>query len=231
MAGRRLPPEKRDVFQEPVGYDISEEDLPEINAKHLIIAVGDVVSLTMRRNGIVPLLSVYDGFTERHEVTGFADLVKNGGLAETVVSNPPGEITSELVDAVKNALAGRSAGRPHKNTYRTAVRYDGGVKMKMEIKEQKDNVLQERTEVCFVIDHAREATPGRNAVAEELAKQFNTKRNLVIVDDLKSVYGVGKTNGYAKIYKSEDLAKKYENEYLLKRNGYSDKPAEEEAQE
>ena len=53
----------------------------------------------------------------------------------------------------------------------------------------------------------------------------------VIVDDLKSVYGVGKTNGYAKIYKSEDLAKKYENEYLLKRNGYSDKPAEEEAQE
>ena len=110
MTGRRLPPEKRDVFQEPVGYDISEEDLPEINAKHLIIAVGDVVSLTMRRNGIVPLLSVYDGFTERHEVTGFADLVKNGGLAETVVSNPPGEITSELVDAVKNTLAGRSAG-------------------------------------------------------------------------------------------------------------------------
>ena len=110
MAGRRLPQERREVFQEPVGYDISEEDLREINAKHLIIAVGDVVSLTMRRNGIVPLLSIYDGFTERHEVTGFADLVKNGGLAETVVSNPPGEITSELVEAVKNALAGRSAG-------------------------------------------------------------------------------------------------------------------------
>ena len=106
MAGRRLPPEKRDVFQEPVGYDISEEDLPEINAKHLIIAVGDVVSLTMRRNGIVPLLSVYDGFTERHEVTGFADLVKNEGWAETTVRNPAGEITSELEDAVRNALAG-----------------------------------------------------------------------------------------------------------------------------
>ena len=109
-AGRKLPADKRAAFQEPVGYDIAESDLREINAKHLIIAVGDVVSLTMRNNGIVPLLSVYDGYTERHEVTGFADLVKNGGLAETVVSNPPGEITSELEDAVKNALAGRSAG-------------------------------------------------------------------------------------------------------------------------
>ena len=103
--------------------------------------------------------------------------------------------------------------------------------MKMEIKEQKDNVLQERTEVCFVIDHAREATPGRNAVAEELAKQFNTKRELVIVDDLNSMYGVGKTKGYAKIYKSVDDVKKYEPEYLQKRNGYGAKPAEEEAQE
>ena len=102
--------------------------------------------------------------------------------------------------------------------------------MKMEIKEQKENPLQERTEVCFEIDHARESTPGRNAVAEELAKKLGTQRNLVIVDELKTLYGVGKTEGYAKVYKSADLAKKYENEYILKRNGYVDKPAE-EAQE
>ena len=80
--GRRLPPDKRAEFQQPIGYDISEEDLIHINAKHKIIAVGDVVSLTMRKNGIVPLLSVYDGYTERHELTGFADLVKNEGWAE-----------------------------------------------------------------------------------------------------------------------------------------------------
>jgi uncharacterized protein (UPF0218 family) len=103
--GRRLPPEMREEFQKPVGYDISEEDLAHINANHKIIAVGDVVSLTMRKNGIVPLLSVYDGYTERHELTGFADLVKNEGWAETSVRNPAGEITSELEDAVRNALA------------------------------------------------------------------------------------------------------------------------------
>ena len=57
--------------------------------------------------------------------------------------------------------------------------------MKMEITNQRENALQSRTEVCFIVDHARECTPGRNAVAEDLAKQFNTKRELVIVDDLK----------------------------------------------
>lgn len=108
--GWRLPESKRDVFKEPIGYDIREEDLSQLNAKHIIIAVGDVVSLTMRNNGIVPLLSVYDGYTERRELTGFADLVKNGGWAETVVANPAGEITLALMEAVENALAGRSAG-------------------------------------------------------------------------------------------------------------------------
>ncbi len=102
--------------------------------------------------------------------------------------------------------------------------------MKMEITNQRENTLQSRTEVCFVVDHARESTPGRNAVAEDLAKQFNTKRELVIVDELNSKYGVGKTQGYAKIYKSADDVKKYEPEYLQKRNGIGAKPAE-EAQE
>ncbi len=108
--GRRLPQDKREVFQKPVGYDISENDLEQINAKHKIITVGDVVSLTVRKRGIVPLLSVYDGYTERRELTEFADLVKNEGWAETVVANPAGEITPELEEAVANALAGRSAG-------------------------------------------------------------------------------------------------------------------------
>jgi len=101
--------------------------------------------------------------------------------------------------------------------------------MKMEIKEQKENVLQGRTEVRFVVDHDRESTPGRNAVAEELAKKFSTKRELVIVDALDSQYGIGKTDGYAKVYKSVDLAKKYESGYLLKRNGYKDEKEQQAA--
>ena len=65
---------------------------------------GDVVSLTVREAGIVPALAVYDGYTERREMTGFAVLVGRLGLEETVVANPAGTITRELDDAVRNAL-------------------------------------------------------------------------------------------------------------------------------
>ena len=36
-AGRRLTPEMREVFQQPVGRDISESELSQIHAKHIII--------------------------------------------------------------------------------------------------------------------------------------------------------------------------------------------------
>ena len=101
MAGRRVPEEKRHIFKEPIGSELKESEL----IKHhdtKIITVGDVVSLTMRRNGIRPVLSVYDGYTERHEMTEFATLVE--GEDKVTVVNPAGTITDELDDAVRNAL-------------------------------------------------------------------------------------------------------------------------------
>lgn len=91
--------------------------------------------------------------------------------------------------------------------------------MKMEITSKKENPLQGRTEVRFTVDHARESTPGRNAVAEEVAKQMKTKRECVVIDELATAYGVGKTNGYAKVYANKKAALEFENPYLLKRNG------------
>lgn len=105
--GWRLPEDKRDVFKEPIGRELKESELSNYQDQK-IIAVGDVVSLTMRENGITPILSVYDGFTERREMTGFASLVEKQGWKEMVVSSPAGTITCELVDAVKNALTGNT---------------------------------------------------------------------------------------------------------------------------
>ena len=102
MSGRRVPEDKRDLFKEPIGSDLDESELiKHHNSK--IITVGDVVALTMRRNGIRPILSVYDGYTERHEMTEFANLVE--GEEKEVVSNPAGVITDELEDAIRNALS------------------------------------------------------------------------------------------------------------------------------
>lgn len=91
--------------------------------------------------------------------------------------------------------------------------------MKMEITQKKENPLQHRTEVCFEIDHVGESTPGRNAVAEEIAKKMKSKRDCVVVDSIDSVYGIGKSKGYAKVYDSKKCALAFESEYLLKRNG------------
>lgn len=94
--------------------------------------------------------------------------------------------------------------------------------MKIEYTSEKDNALFERKEVCFVVDHDREATPGRNAVAEEIAKKYGSQRNLVVIEKLESEYGVGKSKGYAKVYANKKAALKYENGKLLKRNGIED---------
>ena len=101
MAGRRVPEDKRHIFKEPIGSKLKESELTKYHDTK-IITVGDVVSLTMRRNGIRPILSVYDGYTERHEMTDFAALVE--GERKVTVNNPAGTITDELDDAVRNAL-------------------------------------------------------------------------------------------------------------------------------
>lgn len=91
--------------------------------------------------------------------------------------------------------------------------------MKIEIKEQKKNPILKREEVRFEINHAGEETPTRNAVAEEMAKIFKAKRNSVVIDEVKGRYGIGISDGYAKIYDNKEAALEFENEHLLIRNG------------
>ena len=91
--------------------------------------------------------------------------------------------------------------------------------MKMEITEKKENVVLKRTEVRFVVDHAGEATPSKGAVVDEIAKQTKAKRDTIVLNSIESVYGSGKSKGYAKIYATREDAQAIEPEYILKRNG------------
>jgi uncharacterized protein (UPF0218 family) len=104
---RKVPEKNRELFKEPLGRDLEEKELTVIDKKSKMITVGDVVSLTVVKHGIIPDLSVYDGITERREMTDFATLVKNRGWEETVVRNEAGTITAELITAVRNALTGK----------------------------------------------------------------------------------------------------------------------------
>ena len=104
LRGRVIPEERLGMFKEPLGKPIKESDLKHIDAQNILITVGDVVSLTLRRHGMTPDLSVYDGRTERRTMTEFAELVKNEDGDEIVVENPAGMITCGMFDAVRNAL-------------------------------------------------------------------------------------------------------------------------------
>ncbi|NLL95262.1 MAG: DUF359 domain-containing protein [Thermoplasmatales archaeon] len=107
MGGRRLPESLRGEFKRPVGRPIGDPELRELGSKKLI-TVGDVVSLAAVRLGNPPDLAVYDGMTERREMTEFARLVSEGGWEVSVARNPAGTVTAELCDAVRNALEGES---------------------------------------------------------------------------------------------------------------------------
>ena len=105
-AGRKVPERNRELFKEPLGRDLEEKELTVIDKKSKMITVGDMVSLTVVKHGIIPDLSIYDGMTERREMADFAAIVKNNGWKETVVKNGAGTITAELIAAVKTALKG-----------------------------------------------------------------------------------------------------------------------------
>jgi ribosomal protein S24E len=90
--------------------------------------------------------------------------------------------------------------------------------MEIEMLEKKDQPLFSRVEITFKVTHPKERTPKRDVVREELATQLNVKKNSVIIDNMKAVFGKTETIGFAKIYKSETEAKAYEREHILVRN-------------
>ena len=91
--------------------------------------------------------------------------------------------------------------------------------MKMEITKKTENPLFKRTEIHFVLDHAGESTPSRGAVLEEIVKQTKAAKDTIVIDNIESIYGNGKSNGYVKVYESKEAALEFEADYLLKRNG------------
>jgi hypothetical protein len=99
-----LPEKDRQMFKEPIGTELYDSDLGAFDAQNALITVGDVVSLTFRKHGIKPFLSVYDGMTERREMTEFAILAEDEDKDEVV--NPAGMITRQLVESIRGRMEG-----------------------------------------------------------------------------------------------------------------------------
>lgn len=99
--------------------------------------------------------------------------------------------------------------------------------MKVEIQSKKENVLQDRTEVQFRVDHDGEPTPTRDSLRSKLAELMNVQKERVVVDNLHTEYGKGSSTGYSKVYKSVDAIKFRESKHQQVRHGLMEKPKKE----
>ncbi len=99
-----LPECERQAFKEPLGREMDDSELESFDTQTTLITVGDVVSLTFRNHGIRPDLSIYDGMTERREMTEFAKLVSDE--PKEAVVNPAGTITAGMAECIRRSMDG-----------------------------------------------------------------------------------------------------------------------------
>lgn len=90
--------------------------------------------------------------------------------------------------------------------------------MELKITQNKDNALLGRKDITFQLGHAGETTPSRVQVRQLVAAEVGTKTENVVIDNMTTEYGLGRTTGIARAYKTADEARKSERVHLLKRN-------------
>lgn len=99
--------------------------------------------------------------------------------------------------------------------------------MELQVLTKKENPLLKRVEVTFKAVHKAEATPTRDSIRTELAKQLKASKDVVVVDHSDSSFGRFETLGYAKIYKSKEEALSVERAHILVRNKLKEAEAKE----
>jgi len=98
---RSLPSRHRSIFKEPFGvlYPSIDQLIPVIEGK-VVFTVGDVVTSTLLMARRPPDIAIIDGYTMRRPYPGVS--IPHYNLIN--VKNPPGTLTDELIDAIKEAL-------------------------------------------------------------------------------------------------------------------------------
>lgn len=94
-----------------------------------------------------------------------------------------------------------------------------------EIVEEKYNPLVERLELVLRVMHVNEGTPSRGLLKIGIAKLYGKDPDLVYIRRAKSTRGFCETVVEAHIYNNAERAKKFEPEYIVKRDEESLKKA------
>lgn len=100
-----LPEYLRKKLSEPIGTLVNEQGLLKLIQKEKnIVAVGDLVSYTLIKNNIKPIICIVDYILERKEYSHeMREKIKEYGKEHIKIKNPPGIITDELWNAIDSA--------------------------------------------------------------------------------------------------------------------------------
>jgi small subunit ribosomal protein S24e len=98
--------------------------------------------------------------------------------------------------------------------------------MDIEIIAEVENKTLFRKEIDFRIDHVGTTTPSRSDIRAKIGAQFDADSEAVVVKKLETKYGIGVTEGSARIYSDLDQMKRIELDYILKRHESEDKKEE-----
>jgi small subunit ribosomal protein S24e len=96
--------------------------------------------------------------------------------------------------------------------------------MKIEILKERENKPLARKEVDFKVDHAGAGTPSRADIRAKIVAQFDADKDSVIIKSLDTKFGVGMTEGTARIYSDTDQMKRIELDHIVKRHKSEEKP-------
>ena len=103
--------------------------------------------------------------------------------------------------------------------------------MEIEFIEEKENKLFNRKEIKFYVDYDGEATPKILDIKSKLVALLNTKKDLIVVDNVQPHYGEPKAVGYAKIYDTVEDLEYIETKHVIAKNTEVAEPAEDEEEE
>ncbi|MBD3312329.1 30S ribosomal protein S24e [archaeon] len=98
--------------------------------------------------------------------------------------------------------------------------------MDIKVLKEDENKLFNRKEVRFEVIHDGEATPKLTEVRLKLATKTGSNPSHVVIDGFKTLFGIGRTIGDARIYQETKDLKEYEPHYLLERNNLVEKKEE-----
>jgi ribosomal protein S24E len=90
--------------------------------------------------------------------------------------------------------------------------------MKIEILSERENKPLARKEVDFRVDHAGASTPSRADIRTKIVAQFDADSSAVIIKSLDTKFGVGITEGTARIYSDSEQMNRIELNHIVKRH-------------